>query len=163
MLDRFLTANNIVIDTGPLLIHAVGAIRVDKLKNVCLCNEPDEEFEFLNRLFSSSKKFYITPYVLSELLYQLRKKLKLKEDGIEHFFHQYGEFLNKMGEFQINKEKIINDERIKFGLADVSLIIAHKEEGSLIISSDEPFCRLCEKERIEYIEYKSFFYNRMFM
>lgn len=163
MRDRFLRAKNIVIDTGPLLIHAVGAIRDDKLRDVCLCDDPDEEFIFLERLFSSSKKFYITPYILSELSYQLRKKLRLKKDGTENFFNRYGEFLNNIGEFHISKNKIINDRRIKFGLADISLIISHKENGSLIISSDEPFCRLCEKENIEFIEYKSFFYNRMFL
>lgn len=163
MRDRFLRAKNIVIDTGPLLIHAVGAIRIDKLKDVCLCGDPDEEFIFLERLFSSSKEFYITPYVLSELSYQLRTKLRLKKDGVEKFFNLYREFLNNIGEFHISKEKIINDKRIKFGLADISLMISHKENGSLIISSDEPFCKLCEKEDVEFIEYKSFFYNRMFI
>ncbi|NJD78689.1 MAG: hypothetical protein FIB08_16615 [Candidatus Methanoperedens sp.] len=163
MFDRFRTANNIVVDTGPLLIHAVGAFRRDKVKDVCLCDDPEEEFEFLNKLFTSRKQFYITPYILSELLYKLRRELKLKEKDVEEFFCRYRDFLNTIGEFYIEKGKLINHKRIKFGLADISLMLAYKEKGYLIISGDEVFCRLCEKENIEFIEYKTFFFNRIFM
>jgi len=163
MNKKFFSANNIAIDTGPLLIHAVGAFDCRKLQDVCLCEEPDEEFEFLDKLFMSRKKLYITPYVLSELSYLIRTKLKLDEKGIENFFNIYGEFLIKIGEFRIEKEKIITHEKIKFGLADISLILANKENRSLIFSSDGAFCKLCEHEKIEHIDYKIFFYNRSFM
>ncbi|VVB88453.1 Uncharacterised protein [uncultured archaeon] len=163
MLKKFFSASNIAIDTGPLLIHAVGVFDCKKLQDVCLCNEPDEEFEFLNRLFMSRKNFYITPYILSELFYQIRKIFNLNEKGIEEFFNIYGEFLIKIGEFHIEKEKIMTHEKIKFGLADISLILANKERHSLIFSGDGGFCKLCEHEKIEHIEYRSFFFNRSFM
>lgn len=163
MLKKFFSANNIAIDTGPLLIHAVGVFDCKKLQDVCLCYEPDEEFEFLDRLFMSHKSFYITPYILSELFYQIRKIFNLDEKGIEEFFKIYGEFLIKIGEFYIEKEKIITHEKIKFGLADISLIMANKERRSLIFSGDGAFCKLCEHEKIEHIEYRSFFFNRSFM
>ncbi len=158
--ETFQSANNIIIDTGPELIHAVGAFQENKLKDVCLCYEPAEEFEFLNRLFASRKSFYVTPYILSELLYHIRKKLRLNEEGVDKFFNCYREFLNKIGEFHFDKEKIINNKNIKFGLADVSLIKAYEEWGSLIFSSDGSFYKLCEKENMECIEYKMFFYNK---
>lgn len=161
--ETFQSADNIIIDTGPLLIHAVGAFQENKLKDVCLCREPTKEFEFLNRLFASRKSFYITPYILSELLYHIRKKLRLNEEGVDKFFNCYREFLNKIGEFHFDKEKIINNKYIKFGLADISLVKAYEEGGSLIFSDDGSFCRLCEKENIEYIEYRTFFYTRYFM
>jgi predicted nucleic acid-binding protein len=163
MNKKFFSANNIAIDTGPLLIHAVGSFDCRKLQDVCLCEEPDEEFEFLNKLFLSRKTFYITPYILSELFYRIRKELNLDEKGIEKFFNIYGEFLIKIGEFNIEKEKIITHEKIKFGLADISLILANKKSRSLIFSSDAAFCKLCEHEKIEYINYRLFFYNRSLM
>lgn len=161
--DVFLAADRIVIDTGPLLIHATGAFRSDKLRDVCLCGYPAEEFSFLNGLFMSGKRFYITPYVLSELLYRMRSEFRLKEDGIEEFFHSYGTFLSKIGEIHIDKEKIIHDIGIKFGLADVSLLKTYEETDAVILSGDEPFCRFCDWRKIEYIEYKTFFFNRFFM
>ncbi|MCZ7384136.1 MAG: hypothetical protein O8C63_05230 [Candidatus Methanoperedens sp.] len=163
MNNKFFSANNIAIDTGPLLIHAVGVFDCRKLQDVCLCYEPDEEFEFLDKLFISRKNFYITPYILSELFYQIRKIFKLDEKRTEEFFSIYGGFLKKIGEIHIEKEKIITHERIKFGLADISLILANKESRSLIFSSDGAFCKLCEHEKIEHIEYRSFFLNRNFM
>ena len=87
----------------------------------------------------------------------MRSKFKLKEEGVEEFFHSYGMFLSKVGEIQIDKEKIIQDAGIKFGLADVSLLKAYEETGAMILSSDEPFCRFCEWRNIEVIEYKTFF------
>ena len=161
--DAFLAADRIVIDTGPLLIHATGAFRNDKLKSICLCGDPVEEFNFLNRLFASGKRFCITPYILSELLYKVRSEFKLKEEGVEEFFRSYGTFLSKIGEIQIGKEKIIYDTGIKFGLADVSLLKAYEETGAMILSSDEQFCRFCEWRNIEFIEYKTFFFNRFFV
>lgn len=155
--DLFLSADRIVIDTGPLLIHATGAFRNDKLGDTCLCGAPVEEFNFLDRLFTSNQQFCITPYVLSELLYRVRSEFKLKEDGIEEFFRSYGTFLSNIGEIRIDKEKIIHDAGIKFGLADVSLLKACEETGAMIFSSDEPFCRFCEWRNIEFIEYKTFF------
>ena len=155
--DLFLSADRIVIDTGPLLIHATGVFRNDKLSNICLCSAPAEEFNFLDRLFISNQQFCITPYVLSELLYRVRSEFKLKEDGIEEFFRSYGTFLSNIGEIRIDKEKIIHDAGIKFGLADVSLLKACEETGAMILSSDEPFCRFCESRNIEFIEYKTFF------
>jgi hypothetical protein len=155
--DIFLSADCVVIDTGPLLIHATGAFRSDKLGNICLCNAPIEEFNFLDRLFTSNQQFCITPYILSELLYRVRSEFKLKEEGIEEFFQIYGTFLSNMEEIQIDKEKIIQDAGIKFGLADISLLKACEETGAMILSSDEPFCRFCESRNIEFIEYKTFF------
>ena len=163
MNTKFFSANNIAIDTGPLLIHAVGVFDRRKLQDVCLCYEPDEEFEFLDKLFISRKNFYITPYILSELFYQIRKIFKLDDKKTEEFFNIYGEFLKKIGEINIEKEKIITHEKIKFGLADISLILANKESRSLIFSSDGAFCKLCEHEKIEHIDYRSFFLNRSFM
>ena len=157
--DLFLSADRIVIDTGPLFIHATGAFRNDKLGDICLCDAPDEEFNFLDRLFTSNQQFCITPYVLSELFYRVRSKFKLKEEGIEEFFHSYEMFLSKMEEIRIDKEKLIQDAGIKFGLADVSLLKAYEETGAMILSSDEPFCRFCEWRNIEFIEYKTFFFD----
>lgn len=161
--DVFLSADRIVIDTGPLLIHATGAFRNDKLADICLCGDPVEEFNFLDRLFTSGQQFCITPYILSELLYRARSEFKLKEEGIEEFFHSYEMFLSKIGEIRIDKEKIIHDAGIKFGLADVSLLKAYEETDAVILSSDEPFCRFCEWRNIEFIEYKTFFFNRFFV
>ncbi len=155
--DVFLSADRIVIDTGPLLIHATGAFRRDKLDNICLCNSPIEEFNFLDRLFASNQQFCITPYVLSELLYRVRSEFKLKEEGVEEFFHSYGMVLSNIGEIRIDKKKIIQDAGIKFGLADISLLKACEETGAMILSSDEQFCRFCKWRNIEVIEYKTFF------
>ncbi|NJD52025.1 MAG: hypothetical protein FIB07_04075 [Candidatus Methanoperedens sp.] len=163
MNKKFFSANNIAIDTGPLFIHAVGVFDCKKLQNVCLCSEPDEEFEFLDKLFISRKTFYITPYILSELFYQIRKIFKFDDKKTEEFFNIYGEFLKKIGEIQVEKEKIITHEKIKFGLADISLILANRERQSLIFSSDGAFCKFCEHEKIEFIDYRSFFWNRSFM
>ena len=148
-----------MIDTGPLFIHATGAFRNDKLGDICLCDAPLEEFNFLDRLFTSNQQFCITPYVLSELLYRVRSKFKLKEEGVEEFFRSYGMFLSKMGEILIDKEIIIRDAGIKFGLADISLLKAYEKTGAMILSSDEPFCRFCEWRNIEVIEYKTFFFD----
>jgi len=38
------------------------------------------ESSYTTRLFTSNQQFCITPYVLSELLYRVRSKFKLKED-----------------------------------------------------------------------------------
>ena len=157
--DIFLSADRVVIDTGPLLIHATGVFRSDKLGDICLCGAPVEEFNFLDRLFISNQQFCITPYILSELLYRVRSEFKLKREGIEEFFHSYGMFLSKIGEIRIDKEKIIQDDGIKFGLADVSLLKAYEETDALILSSDESFCRFCEWRNIEFIEYKTFFFD----
>ncbi|RZN15902.1 MAG: hypothetical protein EF812_01030 [Methanosarcinales archaeon] len=161
--DRSLATKKIVIDTGPLLIHATGVFRHDKLKDVCLCDFPDEEFTFLDRLFISGKRFYITPYVLSELLYLIRNKLRLNEDGVEKFFHNYGDFLSKIEESHIDKGKMIDDSGIKFGLADVSLLKTYEKNGALILSGDETLCQFCDWRKIEYIEYKTFFFNSFFI
>ena len=58
-------------------------------------------------------------------MYRMRSKFKLKEERVEKFFHSYGMFLSEMGEIRIDKEKIIQDAGIKFGLADVSLLKAY--------------------------------------
>ena len=84
--DLFRSADRIVIDTGPLLIHATGTFRNDKLSDICLCGAHVEEFNFLDRLFTSNQQFCITPYILSELLYRMRRVFKLKEDGVKNFF-----------------------------------------------------------------------------
>lgn len=146
-----LLRKGVLIDTFPLLIHAVGSYDkklLNKVSDPRLCVD---EFEGIDSLFLKVKRVFVTPYVLCELSGHIENKLRFKDEKLKEFIDEYKEMLLRFKEIKVPKEKIISSESRKFGFVDASLVIASEEEDIPILMQDRDLAGWCEKNELDVI------------
>jgi|GEM_PF-1756860 len=152
--------NRIVVDTGPLLVHAAGVFdkgRTSKphlkkaTSNLRITEDDAEHFsEVLDRVFSSAREIIITPYVLAELCNLASHRLKLKNERLEEFISSYKEFLLKLRECNVAKKDIIDfKDSWKFCFTDASLALISRRKGMTLITTDFILANWCKKHNID--------------
>lgn len=146
----------IVVDTGPLLIHALGnfekgkhlktavrALRLEGRDAANLC-------KVLDRLFVSARIVFVTSYVLAELCNLAKTRVGLKDQRLGTFIGLYSEFMLKMKELHIDKDELLMfKEAWKLCFTDASVALASKKEGVPLITIDSQLIRWCKQKGIE--------------
>ncbi|HID27741.1 MAG TPA: hypothetical protein EYP22_08005 [Methanosarcinales archaeon] len=141
----------VLVDTGPLLIHATGFYDKKLLPRVSSQGLDKYEFDAVAGLFSVFKRFFITPYVLCEWCAHIENKLKIKDNRLKDFIDNYKEIIFKFDEINVSKEDIINSEAIKFGFTDASVVIVSEKEDIPILTIDNPLIGWCQKKGLKVV------------
>ncbi len=133
----------VVIDTKPLLILLTGFYNGRGLKNF----GKEDDFEIL-REFVKNKKIFVTPQVLTEVLYF--SKGTFGKDYFEDFINFSTNFILRLDEKYIDKNTIIQKDKqilIRFGFTDCSLIEV-AIEGKVLLTTDTCLCSYCTKNNV---------------
>jgi predicted nucleic acid-binding protein len=145
-----------VVDTGLLLIHAASIFEKGRLlaKTVSFLKIPKPDIEglarMIDRLFSSEREIWVTPYVLAELCNLAQSRLDLRDDRLEGFLNLYNDFLLKMKEWNCGKEELIAyKESMRFCFTDSSVALASKREGIPLLTIDSTLVGWCKSQGIE--------------
>lgn len=152
---EFAPRRDFVIDTGTLLIHALGAFESGKyLSLACgFVNERNREeaskrlFRTVDRLLSATKVSFITPHALTEFLALAERKIGLRQRDVAELFAFYREVLLRLSDVQLSKNSILEHEQVvQLGIADVSTILASDEKNAIIVTTDWKLREWCRKE-----------------
>jgi len=145
-----------VVDTGLLLIHAASIFENGRLlaKTVSFLKIPKPDIEglarMIDRLFSSVREIWVTPYVLAEFCNLAQSRLDLRDNRLEEFLNLYNDFLLKMKEWHCGKEELIAfKESLKFCFTDSSVALASKREGIPLFTIDKRLAEWCKSKGIE--------------
>lgn len=148
--------NGIVVDTGPLLIHASGIFEegrnLEKVTTPFCIEKPDAMslLKTIDRLFTSTRRILVTPYVLSEFCNLAQRLIKLKNDRLQHFIESYSAFLSTTHDYNINKDILIEFQASKnFCFTDSSVALTAQENDIPLITIDWALKRWCESQGIE--------------
>lgn len=149
----------IIIDSSPLIIHLVGVFDIKLVGKVSLYNLPEDEFKCIDRLLSIYDSIFITPYVLGELFWLAKSRLKKKGDEVKRLFLRYKEALIKFDEIFVKKDEILNFKNLEFGLTDVSLFLIAKKINCPILTSDKRFAAFCRGNNLNVIDFVEPLFN----
>ena len=145
----------IVVDTGPMLIHASGAFdKGSLLRKAVKCfriAEPDALglYRSIDMLFSTAHKIFVTPYVLAEFCDLANSKLRLRDNRLRDFVRSYSELLAKMEEFHIEKRELLNFKKAwKFCFTDSSLALTSMIKDAPLLTVDRKLRSWCENQGI---------------
>jgi len=146
----------VVVDTGPLLIHAASIFENGRLLKdaVTPLKIPETEAKnlaiMIDRLFSTVKRILVTPYVLAEFCNYAQRTFGLKDNQLIRFMDTYTEFLLKLKEWQCEKDELIAFEKsLKLCFTDSSVAFASKRERIPLITIDGKLVEFCKSQGIE--------------
>lgn len=146
----------IVVDTGPILIHASGVFDKGRhLRKAVKCYriaEPDALglHTSIDMLFSTARKIFVTPYVLAEFCDLANTRLKLKDNRLRDFVHSYKELLEKMEESHIEKKELLRFKKAwKFCFTDSSVALTSMRKDAPLLTIDRKLRSWCEDQGIK--------------
>lgn len=132
----------VVIDTGPLLLHAFCRLGEDYLRKVVPSDIPIVDalnvLMMVDKVMSLARRVITTSYVISELHALARYRVRLKGDKLTRFIGAYGEVLGKIEEYYVPKDEILKHKELwKICFTDTSLLIAARKLKLPIVTSDK--------------------------
>lgn len=153
-------AKRIVVDSGPLFLHAASVFSKESGLEICLrkavrslaINELDaRHFSIvLDRFFSTAKEILVTSYVLAEICNLAEVRLKLKNSKLRDFVGSYKEFLLKLREYHVEKDQLIELKKAwKLCFTDSSLALASRDNKAQIITIDNKLVGWCRSQGID--------------
>lgn len=151
-LREFAPRKDFVIDTGTLLIHAMGGFdggrhlpsTCDFVKESNKTEISRQIFELVNRLMTSASLSFVTPHVLTEFFALVEGRAKIKGRDIERFVANYHEVLRRLVDAAVPKNQVLSDENFsRFGIADTANIIASDLESAIILTTDMRLVQWC--------------------
>lgn len=143
MLNPYIKSKTIIPDTSPLLLILMGLYDKEGIESFKrLSNYDIEDFELLLQ-FIGKKKIVVTPHILSEVS-NFAKELKQRK--FSEFIDANRPVLDKINEEYISKTNILDEnDLVKFGFTDTSIILAARKNNALILTDDFPLNGMCKK------------------
>jgi len=142
----------IVLDTGPLLDHAVGFWQFLMKRNVKRdrVNIPRENWERLNA-YMEKFSLFTTQYILAELSNLVKREIY--EVELQDFWREYCRFISRINTQEVSPRILCNSEALGFGLPDASVfeIARRVKEGERqeeveVLTGEYPLLEFCGQE-----------------
>jgi rRNA-processing protein FCF1 len=133
---------HLILDTNVLLLFLVGIYDVNYLKDCPLMTDGNkvynkEHFELVEKIIKQfPNKIVVTPHIISEMNMLSRTRIK-PEDRLRDYFTKLIKQLENYKEHLIALKVLLNSGGIiEFGVTDISLIEAAKQNKWLILTND---------------------------
>ncbi len=142
----------LVVDTGPLLLHAFGAFEQGRYLPRVAADIPSPDVfqvsNFLDRLFRAVLDVTVTPHVLSEFQAVAKARTRFTPDRLGVFLRFYSQQLLLTRHYSSSVEELVRGKQ-EFALwqlsfTDTSLVLAARSTGAAILSQDHELIGRCE-------------------
>jgi len=128
-------SSGVLLDTNLLILYLIGTydpVFVPKFKRTIMYSI--EDFEYLKNYIHQFSKIIVTPQILAESWNFLEK---INEKKFKEFIKSIIPTLYLIEEEYIEKNNIIADNSLHYiGITDVSVILAAKNLGCLVLTDD---------------------------
>lgn len=149
----------LIVDTNLLLVYLVGCYDADYLARFSRTSGyTEKDFKKLDSFINSFQFIYVTPQILTELLYFSKEIPEVK-------FNKYIEVLtDKLSTFKegyIDKKIIFKEKNnlIRFGFTDCSIIEAAKRYSCTVLTTDFPLSGSMKANNLKAINWVELLYN----
>lgn len=144
----------VIIDTGPLLLHAFHRLRNGRYLNKVRpadIPEPDvaKVSQAVDRIFSFVRKVFTTSSVITELHTLAERRTKSVGISITEFIDVYAEVIQKIEEKHVPKDDILGYKKgWKMCFTDTSLFLASCNLKLPVLTTDLKFRNFCQKYNV---------------